>query len=49
MLNCLLLRLKVRERHSPKCDVNFHKSLCQHSENRLTRIFPLNWFMFYHA
>ena len=29
---------KIRECNSPKCDVNFQKSLCQHSENRLTRI-----------
>ena len=30
---------KFCECNSPKCDVNFKKSLSQHSENRLTRIF----------
>ena len=39
MFNCLLLRLKFHECFSRKCDVNFHKSVCQHSENHLTRIF----------
>ena len=42
MLNCSLLRLKFRERHSPKCDVNFHKSLCHYSENHLIKIFPFS-------
>ena len=39
MVNCLLLRFKFRESNSPKCDVNFQKSLCHDSENRMTRIF----------
>ena len=39
MVNCLLLRLKFRECNSQKCDVNFQKSLYQHSDNSLTRIF----------
>ena len=39
IINCSLLRLKFRECNSPKCEVNFQISLCQHSENRLTRIF----------
>ena len=39
IVNYSLLHLKFRECNSPKCDVNFQNSLCQHSENRLTRIF----------
>ena len=39
MVNCLLLRLNFRECNSQKCEVNFQKSLCHFSKNRLTRIF----------
>ena len=39
MVNCSLLRLKIRECNSQKYDVNFQKSLCHYSENCLTRIF----------
>ena len=38
-VNCSLLRLKLRECNWQKCDVNFPKSLCHYSENRLTIIF----------
>ena len=39
MVNCSLLRVKFRECNSPKGDVNFRESLCQHFENHLMRIF----------
>ena len=39
MVNCLLSHLKFRECNSQKYDVNFQKSLCHYSENRLTKIF----------
>ena len=35
----IAVALKFRECNSQKCDVDFQKSLCQHSENRLTRIY----------
>ena len=39
MVKCSLLRVKFHECNLQKCDVNFLKALCQHSENRLTKIF----------
>ena len=39
MVNRSLLLLKFRECNLQKRVVNFQKSLCQHSENRLTKIF----------
>ena len=41
MVSCSLLRLKIRECNSQKCDVNFQKNLCHYSENRLSLSFSM--------